>query len=357
MLRHGVERYFNNRWYRGRARHWFWSPLSRYVERRVRQRRQQFIEEAGRPLIESDAARVPPVLVVGNLTVGGTGKTPLVIYLIEHLRARGMKVAVISRGYGGRAPAYPYCLNDDSTAAIAGDEPAMIYQRTGVTLVVDPQRRRALRWLAEHGDFDLVISDDGMQHYELPRQYEIAVIDGARGLGNGACLPAGPLREPLDRLNSVDAVVVNGRANALLQQQLGGIKTPVIEMQFEPQGLISLLGESRGLGSFTAADKQSMQAIAAIGNPERFFSTLAEIGLHPETRAFPDHHAFSPRDFEQLGSGPLLMTEKDAVKVKSVLPPKRLHQAYYLAITATLDEGLIDDIIARFKGENSYVRI
>lgn len=357
MLRHVVERYFNRRWYQSRARHWLWSPLSRYVERQVRQRRHQFLEDAGRPLIETSASRVPPVLVVGNITVGGTGKTPLVIYLIEHLRARGMKVAVISRGYGGEAPAYPYCLDNNSTVATAGDEPIMIYQRTGVTLVVDPQRRRALRWLAENGDFDLVISDDGLQHYELPRQFEIAVIDGTRGLGNGACLPAGPLREPVDRLTSVDAVVVNGQADERLKHQLKDMKAPVFEMQFQPQGFISLVGESRGLQSFSAPEEQAMKAIAAIGNPERFFATLESLGLHPETSAFPDHYAFSSRDFEQLSSGPLLMTEKDAVKVKSVLPPKRLHQAYYLAITAALDEALIDDIIVRLKGENPYVRI
>ena len=357
MLRHGVEQYFNRRWYQSRSQHWLWSPLSRFVERKVRQRRQQFLDDGGRPLIEASVTRVPPVLVVGNITVGGTGKTPLVIYLIEHLRAQGIKVAVISRGYGGEAPHYPFLLDDNSTAAIAGDEPVMIYQRTGVTLVVDPKRRRALQWLAENGDYDLVISDDGLQHYELPRHYEIAVIDASRGLGNGACLPAGPLREPVDRLAAVNAVVINGSPDAALRQQLGELGVPFYEMHFEPQGFISLLGEPKALQGFSAAEQDSMKAIAAIGNPQRFFTTLADIGLHPRTRAFPDHHRFNEQDFASLGTGVLLMTEKDAVKVRTILPPKRRHQAYYLAITAALNDELIGDIIARFKGDQEHVRL
>lgn len=357
MLRHVIEQYFNRRWYQQADRHWFWSPLSRLVERKARERRRQFLEDGGRPLIEARVTRVPPVLVVGNITVGGTGKTPLVIYLIEHLRAQGMKVAVISRGYGGKAPQYPYILDDDSTPAIAGDEPVMIYQRTGVTLVVDPMRRRALQWLAENGDFDLVISDDGLQHYELPRQYEIVVIDGSRGIGNGACLPAGPLREPADRLANVDAVVINGAPDQALRQRLHHLGVPAFEMHLEPQGFISLLGEPKSLMGFSAAEQDSMSAIAAIGNPQRFFNTLSAIGLHPKTRPYPDHHGFSEDDFVALGSGVLLMTEKDAVKVRHILPTKHRHQAYYLAVTAMLNDDLIGDIIARFKGEQRHVRL
>ncbi|MDX1693887.1 MAG: tetraacyldisaccharide 4'-kinase [Ketobacteraceae bacterium] len=357
MIRHAVERYFNRRWYEGSGSHWLWSPLSRWVTRIARRRREEFLEEAGRPLFESSSSTVPPVLVVGNITVGGTGKTPLVIYLIEHLRGCGLKLAVISRGYGGKAANYPLLVTDQVTPEEAGDEPAMIYQRTGITLVVDPRRRRALQWLAEQGDYDLVISDDGLQHYDLPRHYEIAVIDGERGLGNGACLPAGPLREPRERLESVDAIVVNGAPGERLTSQLREVATPVYTMEFQPQGFISLLGEPRALDGFTAQEKASMEAIAAIGNPQRFFRTLTGLGLDPKTRPFPDHYGFSSGDFSATGQSLLLMTEKDAVKVKGVLSPKRKRYAYYLAITAVLSGDLINDIITRFKGETRNVRI
>jgi tetraacyldisaccharide 4'-kinase len=249
-----------------------------------------------------------PLLVVGNITLGGTGKTPLLLALLEHLKARGLNPGVISRGYGGSAPVYPYQLNPRSTAAEAGDEPLQIYQQTGCPVVVGPDRLACARQLEQLG-CDLILSDDGLQHYKLGRDLEIVVVDGERGFGNGHCLPVGPLRESLSRLRQVDLLVVNGDLSKPLPE-----KSPSpYKMQLAPQRW-RRLQDTAPLPLDHFAPGTRLHAVAGIGNPQRFYTTLEALGLSPQPRSFPDHHAYTPADLQFAEPLPLVMTAKDAVK-------------------------------------------
>lgn len=218
------------------------------------------------------AWRAPvPVVVVGNLTAGGNGKTPVVIWLVEQLQKRGIRPGVVSRGYGGKAAHYPLLLTAEATTAEAGDEPVLIFQRTGAPVAVSPVRSDAVRaLLAEHA-VQIIITDDGLQHYALARDKEIVVIDGVRRFGNGWWLPAGPMRERASRLTSVDAVIVNG----------GEAKTGEIPMRLQPGLAINLVtGERRSV-----SELPSLVAMAGIGHPPRFFATLEQCGARLETRS------------------------------------------------------------------------
>lgn len=243
-----------------------------------------------------------PVIVVGNISVGGTGKTPLVSWLAQYLRAQGYKPGLVARGYGGRARHWPQQVRPDSDPTTVGDEPVLLAQITGCPMAVAPDRVAAARALLEHSDCDLIISDDGLQHHALGRDIEIAVIDGVRRFGNRLCLPAGPLREPAGRVDSVDLVVSNGLAgrNEFGMQILAG----------DAQNLVS--GQRRPLQNFRG---EHPYAIAGIGRPERFFEDLRRQGLEIEARPFPDHHAYRPEDLA-FADRALLMTEKDAVKCR-----------------------------------------
>lgn len=246
-----------------------------------------------------------PVVVVGNLTAGGNGKTPIVIWLVEQLQRRGIRVGVVSRGYGGKAASYPLLLNADTGTAEAGDEPVLIYQRTGVPVAVSPVRSEAIQALLAANDLQLIVTDDGLQHYKLARDKEIVVIDGVRRFGNGWWLPAGPMRERASRLRSVDAVIVNG-----------GIARPgEIPMQLRPGLAVNLLtGERRDVAAF-----EHVVAMAGIGHPPRFFATLEGCGVRPvKTVALADHQALTQSEVAGLAtsSQTLLMTEKDAVKCR-----------------------------------------
>src|SRR5690606_1852116 len=192
-------------WYQGHPALLLLRPLE-WLYRQVAQRkRQRFLRQ------RSPSYRPPvPLIAVGNITVGGTGKTPMTLWLIEHCRAQGLRVGVISRGYGAQPPALPWRVRADQPATEAGDEPLLIVKRSGVPLMIDPDRSRAAQALLAEEPLDLLLSDDGLQHYRLARDLELVLIDHARGLGNGRCLPAGPLREPVERLHSVDAVLRNG---------------------------------------------------------------------------------------------------------------------------------------------------
>jgi tetraacyldisaccharide 4'-kinase len=245
-----------------------------------------------------------PVVIVGNLTVGGSGKTPFVTWLVDALARRGLRVGVALRGYrsaGGPAR----LLTDADSAAAAGDEALMIRRRLAVPVAIGARRADAVRLL--EGDCDLIVCDDGLQHYALARDVEIAVVDGMRGFGNGRRLPAGPLREPPARLDEVDAVVVNGE----------GFERPgAIRMRLEPVAVVAFRdGSRRPLSDFAGHD---VVAAAAIGNPERFFAMLRMHGLKLETRTLPDHARFTPA-LAGAGRGkPVLLTEKDAVKCSGV---------------------------------------
>lgn len=272
-----------------------------------------------------------PVIVVGNITVGGTGKSPLTIWLVERLQQAGYKPGVVSRGYGGRAPYYPYLVDQHSTTLEAGDEPWMIQRRTGVPCMVDPNRKRAAEQLLKQQGCDVIVSDDGLQHYRLPRLLEIAVIDGRRKLGNGLCLPAGPLREPAQRLASVDFVVINdGSDQTCFDQSVHHMMLkavaiyPVADvLRKEKQAVPMVTGES-------------VHAVAGIGNPERFFATLRGLSYQVQAHPFADHHRFTASDLNFDDDKPIIMTEKDAVKCCGLTNVK----AYYLHVAAELDEAL-----------------
>lgn len=252
------------------------------------------------------AWRAPvPVAVVGNLTAGGNGKTPVVIWLVEQLQQRGIRVGVVSRGYGGKAASYPLLLSNDTSTAEAGDEPVLIFQRTGAPVAVSPERREAVQALLHAHDLQLIITDDGLQHYKLARDKEIVVIDGERRFGNGWWLPAGPMRERASRLRSVDAIIVNG----------GVAQAGEIPMQLRPGLAVNLRsGERRDVASF-----ENVVAMAGIGHPPRFFATLESCGVLPvKTVALADHQALTQASVSPLVNPQqtLLMTEKDAVKCR-----------------------------------------
>lgn len=275
-----------------------------------------------------------PVVVVGNITVGGTGKTPLVISLVEQLMARGLKPGVVMRGYGGDASGYPARVSGSDDPAMFGDEAVMIARRTGAPVVVDPDRVRAGKHLTETSDCDLVISDDGLQHYKLHRDLEIAVVDGNRGLGNRLCLPAGPLREPPARLKEVDFVIVNGKLMTRL---------PVAHHEMKVFG-----SRVVNLHSGDPAEINGLvHAVMGIGNPERFLDELATMGLQVIEHIYPDHHAFTIADLVFDDEVPVIMTEKDAVKCRS-LGLEAIHQQYwYLEAEVELPASLVTSIVRK----------
>jgi tetraacyldisaccharide 4'-kinase len=284
-------------WYGASPLRWLLAPLSAVFWLVSWLRRLAY----RRGLLQS--IRLPvPVVVVGNLSAGGTGKTPLVIWLAAHLRERGHRPGILSRGYGGKSAAYPHLVTPDSDPVVVGDEPLLLSRRAGCPVVVDPDRARAGQWLLQREGCDVLIADDGLQHYRLARDLEIAVIDGRRRLGNGWVLPAGPLRETASRLRSVDLVVVNGEA-----------RPDELAMRLEPSELVAVHDARRRRPLATLAG-QAVHAVAGIGNPERFFDLLRSQGALVDARPFPDHHAFAARDVEPAGDGPVIMTEKDAVK-------------------------------------------
>lgn len=246
-----------------------------------------------------------PVVIVGNITVGGTGKTPLCIYLAKLLQSEGYRVGVISRGYGGETVMQMVLAN--STPAEVGDEALLIAQQTNCPMAVGANRVEAGHFLLKNAACDVILTDDGLQHYALKRDIEIAVIDGERRFGNSICLPAGPLREPIERLNTVDFVVVNGEAanNTAWHEW---------QMQLCGEYAVNLLtGESKPLADFKNFE---CHAIAGIGNPERFFKQLEKAGISQRTdHSFPDHHVFTAEEM-MFENQPVFMTEKDAVKCK-----------------------------------------
>ena len=274
-----------------------------------------------------------PVLVIGNIGIGGNGKTPLALYLIKLCQSLNIRVGVVSRGYGGKAEHYPYLLDENSTAELAGDEPQMIYQRTGVPIAVGSDRIAAIDLLAQQG-CQLVLADDGLQHYRMQRQGEIIVVDGKRQFGNGLLLPTGPLREGKWRLSQCDVVVVNGQTAVPMPQ----LSSPLAMMSLQPSQFINLsTNQALSISDFAKRYPQ-VNAIAAIGDPARFFTTLKQCNIALEkAQGFVDHHVFNQNELMQFGSIlPLVMTEKDAVKCKG------FEQAnwWYLAVDASLDAAM-----------------
>lgn len=279
-----------------------------------------------------------PVVVIGNISVGGTGKTPLIIWLCRWLRDQGMRPGIIARGYGGDGTLRTVTPN--STAGEVGDEPLLLARRCQVPVVVAPRRVEAgAALLRDHPDCDVILSDDGLQHLALARDVEVAVIDGKRGFGNGLLLPAGPLREPTTRLASVDAVVVNGgNAHAGL---------PAFDMALAGERFLSLAGNADRKDAASPRQWRGVtaHAIAGIGDPERFFRHLESLGLRIERHPFPDHHRFTPADLAFAGDDIVLMTEKDAVKCAAFAQPNW----WYLPVDAVADAALGTLILAKIR--------
>ena len=262
--------------------------------------------------------------MVGNITVGGTGKTPFVAYLARLIQENDLKVGVISRGYGRANEDDLIEVLSDSDANEVGDEALMLKQQVSCPIAVAADRIEAARYLNNKYELDVIISDDGLQHYKLPRDYEIIIVDGEREFGNGYCLPAGPLREPISRLNQADIVISNGENGAYEYQY-----TSMSNM------LVSLKDHSvtKALEQFA---KIKVHAIAGIGNPKRFFTMLESARIDIIPHAFPDHHAFTQSDISFNDDLPILMTEKDAVKCR-----KFNHgDAWFLPITAEPNDRL-----------------
>ncbi len=273
-----------------------------------------------------------PVIVVGNITVGGTGKTPLVIWLAELLRAHGYRPGIVTRGYRGGSRNWPRDVSADTPPDEVGDEPVLLARRAGAPVVAGPDRVADAQRLLAQG-CNVIISDDGLQHYRLRRDIEIAVLDGSRRLGNGLCLPAGPLREPAARLRQVDLRVTNG---APQESEIG--------MQLHPQKLCRLTDSNQCTGAEAFAGRP-VHAVAGIGNPQRFFATLRELGLEIVPHAFPDHHGFGPQDLEFGDDRPVIVTEKDAVKCWRFGRPHH----WVLAVAARPDQRLASEILKLLK--------
>ncbi|MDX1518612.1 MAG: tetraacyldisaccharide 4'-kinase [Gammaproteobacteria bacterium] len=265
-----------------------------------------------------------PVIVIGNITVGGTGKTPLTIWLANYLKNRGMKPGIVSRGYGVRSEK-PQQVRPDSNPFLVGDEPVLIARQTRCPVAIAGNRVQAVTELLEHYDLNVIISDDGLQHLPLYRDIEIAVIDGDRRFGNGRCLPAGPLREPVSTLERVDLVIANskaGKGEHVMEYESGELKSLV-----DPDKTMELAG-LRG---------QSVHAVVGIGNPARFISRLRREGLQVIKHIFPDHHPYQRSDLDFGDDLPVVMTEKDAVKCEGFATSR----CWYLPVFAKPAETFI----------------
>lgn len=290
------------------------------------------------------AAKLPvPVIVVGNVSVGGTGKTPLAVWLARRLTARGRRPGIVSRGYRSAGEA-ARAVHRESKAEDVGDEPLLLKRASNAPVWIGADRVAAARALvAAHPECDVLISDDGLQHYRLARDVEIVVIDGERRFGNGLLLPAGPLRESPRRIASADAVVVHAPSTSVTGASLAQGR-PVFAMQLTGATLRNLRDPHRTLEASSLA-QQRAHAVAGIGNPQRFFRQLAALGLDVVPHAFPDHHLYRPEELEFGDGAPVVMTEKDGVKCEVFA---RDHW-WVLPVEADLEPGLEDLVIHRIE--------
>lgn len=299
--------------------------------------------------------RLPvPVIIVGNISVGGTGKTPLVVWLVNFLKQAGYKPAIISRGYGGRergaAQQWPQRVTSGSDAASVGDEAVLLVRRCDCPMAVAPNRVAAAQLVLENRGCDIIVCDDGLQHYALARDIEIAVIDGVRRFGNGYCLPAGPLREPPSRLDNVDFVVVNGEVaevhaavlahpatcmEALVSQEAGMPKAacPAQFSMHLHHGVLRQVNDDNKKCDVSVFHGQIVHAVAGIGHPARFFQHLKELGIEIIEHPFPDHHPYTVQDLQFDDNYSTIMTEKDAVKCRGFARENH----WYMPVDARLD--------------------
>ncbi len=275
-----------------------------------------------------------PVIVVGNISVGGTGKTPAVIYLAQQLKLAGYHPGIVSRGYG-RSSSLVQAVSCGSSPDQVGDEPLLIAMRTACPVFVGNNRVAAgVALVKEHPEVNVIISDDGLQHYRLKRSLELAVVDADRGFGNGFLIPAGPLRETVARLSLVDAIVVNGNAEALKPVP----NKNLFSMRLVGETFFSLDGKQKKSAAYFK--KKKLAAVAGIGNPDRFFGHLRMMSLDFQSQAFPDHHLFCLEDFTPFKDKTILMTEKDAVKCQDFAD-----DIWMLPVDAMIEQGLMKIIL------------
>jgi subfamily B ATP-binding cassette protein MsbA len=309
---------------------WPISLITQYISTRKRKRYLSGALTTWKPNV--------PIIVVGNVVVGGTGKTPLVIWLAQKLLGMGYKPGIVSRGYGGRAAQYPLLVDSTTSIKDSGDEPFIIAANTLCPVVVSPNRVQAVKKLVSDTDCDVIISDDGMQHYELDRDIEIAVFDGLRGTGNSLCLPAGPLREPLDRIKDVDFIVSSSKS---LEDVL--IKEDYV-MEYKPMEWIRISDkESFEPDNWPLA--RAVHAVAGIGNPSKFFNLLRKLGLQPIEHSFPDHYQFNTEDLNFNDQLPIVMTEKDSVRCLDL----GVKNIWYLKVEADIQNELVEKIAFKLK--------
>ena len=286
-----------------------------------------------------------PVIVVGNITVGGTGKTPLTIHIVKLLQQAGYSPAIITRGYGGKATTWPQAVTVNSNPDLVGDEAVLMASSTGVPVYAGADRLASIEALLIAHDCDVIVSDDGMQHYKLPRDIQIAVIDGKRQLGNGYCLPAGPLREKKGRLKECDFTVIN--------KSISASKNDLIESHFDMtlsgQTLINL--SSLETKPLSALKGETIQALTGIGNPQRFYSSLKSEGLKVIENSYPDHYAFEKSDLSFDDTQVVIMTEKDAVKCKPLIGDAK--QYWCLPVTAILPNEFNIELLTKLKAVKS----
>lgn len=299
--------------------------------------RNRYIEFQLNPPAKQTSAMV---VVVGNIVVGGTGKTPFISWLYRNLVHKGFKVGVVSRGYGGQSKKWPLEVTSISDPIMVGDEPVMLTKQLGCPMAVSPKRVEAIRLLERNYDLDIIISDDGLQHFKMARDVEIVIVDGQRGFGNQYCLPAGPLREPTERLEDVDFIVSNGELE---------VEMPVkrsVETMMLKIGVFRNVADPSQILPETAFAKQKVHAIAGIGNPQRFFNTLKSLEIRVSSKEFADHKAYDEKDFLWVDSSkPLLMTEKDAVKCKAFAQPNW----WYLEVSPQCSSRLATRILERIR--------
>lgn len=320
-------------WYRRNCWCWLLRPLG-WLFRVIAMRRKRAYQTGKKPVFRP----AQPVIIVGNISVGGNGKTPVVLALCQFLSQQGYHPAIISRGYGGQAKSNLW-VDEHSDARICGDEPLLLRQRSGCPVVIGADRRASVELLNQrYPECDVIIADDGMQHYRLARDIELCVVDCARQFGNGYCLPAGPLREPVERLAEVDRIIANGGP-------IDDYPADVMTLKAEQWCLVS---------SFKPVEQASLPSegyvMAGIGNPQRFYQTVQGQGISLQGQIeIGDHRRLSSEQIQQYYSKPLFMTEKDALKYQQEAGP----QWYYLPVTATLPDAFYSFILEKLEQLNA----
>jgi tetraacyldisaccharide 4'-kinase len=268
-----------------------------------------------------------PVWIVGNISVGGTGKTPFVAWLVRWLKTQGYQPGIVSRGYKGKSKHWPRLVTVNSDPQEVGDEAVLLVKKTECPMAVGPDRVAAVSCLLENHSCNIVISDDGLQHYALSRELELVIVDQKRGFGNGFCLPAGPLREPVSRLNEVNAMIVHGKHS-----------THPYSMQLQGENFLHSVSHPKQTCSFVEFQRKEIHAVAGIGHPQRFFTNLRQQGLTIIEHIFPDHHFYQKKEIDFGKDAIVIMTEKDAVKCQAIADQRH----WYFAVETIVSDQLIE---------------